>query len=104
MGVLHYDHRTFEFEDRLLIHIQIVVGLKLRRSECFYLSWLPSRDTGAGRQALWISTGVPLHFEFAGGRIPSINRDWIERLIKECSSGVGLNLADERNREPVAVA
>lgn len=104
MGVLHYDHRTFEFEDRLLTHLQIVVGLKLRRSESFYLSWLPGRETGAGRQSLWISTGVPLHFEFSGSRIPSINREWIEALVRECNGGIGLNLSDERNREPVAGA
>ncbi|QHC69290.1 hypothetical protein [Rathayibacter sp. VKM Ac-2801] len=103
MGVLHDDQRSFEFEDRLLTHLQIVVGVKLRRSECFSLSWLPGRETGAGRQSLWISTGTPLHFEFNGSRVPALNRDWIELLIRESGGGIGLNLSDDRSREPLAV-
>lgn len=75
MGVLHYHDRTFEFEDRLLSHVQIVVGLKLKRSEYFYLSWLPGRETGAGRQAVWISNGSAMHFEFHGSRTPALNRE-----------------------------
>lgn len=102
MGVLHYHDRIFEFEDRLLTHIQIVVGLKLRRSECFYLSWLPGHASGAGRQAVWISPGVPVYFAFSGSRMPSVNRDWIEHLVAAANSGTGLNLSDDRNREPVA--
>jgi hypothetical protein len=104
MGILHYDRRAFEFEDRLLVHIQVVVGLKLRRGECFYLSWLPGRESGAGRQAVWIATGVPLHFEFAGSRIPSVNRRWIEHLVTGSHSGMGLNLSDDLNREPTSTS
>lgn len=102
MGVLHYHDHTFEFEDRILAHIQIVAGLKLRRSECFYLSWLPSRDSGAGRQVIWITPGVPLYFAFSGSRVPAANRSWVDRLVAGANSGAGLNLSDERNREPVA--
>ncbi|TCL77935.1 MULTISPECIES: hypothetical protein [unclassified Rathayibacter] len=103
MGVLRYDHRTFEFEDRLLVHLQIVVGLKLRRAECFYLSWLPGHGSGIGRQAIWIATGVALHFDYSGTRLPSVNRDWIEHLVASSHSGMGLNLSDEANREPAAL-
>ncbi|AND16975.1 hypothetical protein C5C18_05005 [Rathayibacter tritici] len=74
MGVLHDDQRSFDFDDRLFTHVEIVVGLKPRRSEPFYLSWLPSRETGSGRHSVWISTGMPL--------------------------GIGLNLSDEHSREP----
>lgn len=102
MGILHYDRRAFEFNDRLLTHLQVVVGLKLRRSECFYLSWLPSQDAGSGRQAIWIAGAVPLHFDYSGSRLPSVNRDWVEQLIMSSNSGFGLNLSDEHNREPDA--
>ncbi|MWV48962.1 hypothetical protein GRS96_06675 [Rathayibacter sp. VKM Ac-2803] len=104
MGVLHYDNRSFEFDDRILTHLQMVVGLKLRRSESGYLTWVPSRDTGTGRQAVWIATGVALHFEFSGSRIPSLNREWIEQLVASSNSGIGLNLSDDRNREHAIAA
>jgi hypothetical protein len=102
MGVLHYDGRDLEFEDRLLSHVQIVVGLKLKRSESFYLSWLPGRETGAGRQAIWIANGIAMRFDFSGSRTPALNREWIERLVTSANSGIGLNLSDELNREPRA--
>lgn len=102
MGVFHYHDRIFQFEDRLLTHLQLVVGLKLKRSESFYLSWLPGRDTGAGRQAVWITNGVAMHFEFSGSRTPPLNRQWIEHLVMSASSGNGLNLSDVLNREPAA--
>jgi hypothetical protein len=100
MGVFYYHDRTFEFEDRLLTHVQTVVGLKLRRSECFYLSWLPGRSTGAGRHAVWITNGVAMRFEFSGSRTPALNRDWVERMVVSANSGHGLNLSDVLNREP----
>lgn len=40
MGKLVYDSTfTAEFDDRLLTHLQIVIGMKLRRGESFMFSW-----------------------------------------------------------------
>jgi len=100
MGHLHYGAETFFLEDRTLFHVQLVVGLKLRRREAFFLSWRPGHESGEGRYALWIDNGVPIHFEYSGGRTPSANRDWIEHLVLAANSSGGLNLADDRNAEP----
>ncbi|KFF58097.1 ATP-dependent DNA ligase, partial [Cryobacterium sp. MLB-32] len=40
MGKLTYDSSlTADFDDRVLAHIQLVIGTKLRRGESFYFSW-----------------------------------------------------------------
>ena len=100
MGLLHYDATRFEFDDRTLAHLQIVIGLKLRRREPFYVSWRSDAAIGSGRHSLWIDNGVPIHFEYSGGRIPAPNRDWIEHLVTASNSSAGLNLSDDHNREP----
>ncbi|TCL79539.1 MULTISPECIES: hypothetical protein [unclassified Rathayibacter] len=99
MGHLHYGSETFPLEDRTLFHLQVVTGLKLRRREPFFVFWRPGHETGEGRHALWIDNGVPIHFEYAGGRTPSVNREWIEHLVSAANSSGGLNLADDRNAE-----
>jgi hypothetical protein len=39
MGRLTYDStNTIEFEDRLLAHLQVVIGQKIRMQESFYFS------------------------------------------------------------------
>lgn len=100
MGHLHYGSETFLLEDRTLFHLQVVTGLKLRRREPFLVSWRPGHESGEGRHALWVDNGVPIHFEYSGGRTPSVNREWIEHLVSAANSSGGLNLADDRNAEP----
>jgi len=40
MGKLTYDSTlTVDFDDRVLAHLQLVIGAKLRRAESFYFSW-----------------------------------------------------------------
>jgi len=65
----------FRCRDRLLTHLEIVVGLRLRRYESFYLSWNPHHRTGSGRQALWITAGVPTYVDLSGGWTPSVDRE-----------------------------
>ncbi|MBO0983730.1 hypothetical protein [Rathayibacter sp. SD072] len=101
MGHLHYGTESFTLEDRALFHLQVVIGVKLRRSEAFFVSWRPELESIEGRHALWMDNGVPIHFEYASSRSPSINRDWIEHLVLAANSAGGLNLADERNAEPI---
>lgn len=95
MGVLRYGGERFEMDDRLLAHLQVVISLKLRRSESFFLSWVASLESGSGRHALWIDTGVPVHMTYFGSRIPSINRQWIEELVAAANSSAGLVLSEE---------
>ena len=100
MGHLKYDNERFEFDDRLLAHLQIVISSKLRRSESFFLSWIAATEVGSGRHAIWIDTGVPIHITYFGSRPPAINRQWVEDLATAANSTAGLVLMEEPTREP----
>lgn len=53
MGTFHYDASLkVDFEDRVLAHLQIVIGAKLRRGESFYVSWRDDESVGDGRTAV----------------------------------------------------
>lgn len=99
MGHLRYDGERFEFDDRLLAHLQIVISGKLRRSESFFLSWVAPSEVGSGRHAIWIDTGVPIHITYFGNRPPAINRQWVEELATAANSTAGLVLTEERTHE-----
>lgn len=100
VGHLRYDGERFEFDDRLLAHLQVVIGLKLRRSESFFLSWTPKATSGEGRHAVWIAPGVPIHFAYSGSRVPTINREWVEALALAANSSAGLVITDEVAQHP----
>lgn len=95
MGFLYYDGEEFDFEDRTLTHLQIVISTKLRRREDFFLSWSQPIERGSGRHAIWIDNGVPIHFFYEGSRQVTVNRDWIELLIQSAGRASGLQLTDE---------
>lgn len=90
MGTLHYGTTSFEMDDRLLAHLQLIIGVKLRRGEPFFMSWKAKASTGHGRHAVWIDNGVAIHCEYAGGTQPQLNMAWAERLADLASKGGGL--------------
>lgn len=95
MGRLVYGTATYELDDRLLAHLQVVVGTKLRRGENFFVSWRNPVAGGSGRQSIWIDNGVHLAFEYTGGVIPAVNREWIESMASSAATNFGLQLTDE---------
>jgi len=95
VGVLFYDGQEFDFDDRALTHLQIVISTKLRRKEDFFLTWKQPVERGSGRHAIWIDNGVPIHFFYEGSRPSSVNRDWIEALILSAGRATGLQFSDE---------
>jgi hypothetical protein len=95
VGTLHYGSESFTFEDRLLAQLQVVITLKLRRGEPFFLTWVADVAHGSGRHAVWLSAAVPIHIEYSGNRAPGINRDWIETLAAAANSSSGLAITKE---------
>lgn len=95
MGRLLYGSTTYEIEDRLLAHLQLVVSMKLRRGENFFVSWRNPGASGRGRQSVWIDNGLHLAFEYSGSRIPGVNKEWVEALASSATSNFGLQLTDE---------
>jgi hypothetical protein len=95
VGALFYDGEEYDFDDRVLAHLQIAISVKLRRREDFFLTWAVPMERGSGRHAIWVDNGVPIHFFFSGSRQPMINRAWVEQMINNASSSAGLVLGDE---------
>ncbi|WIB78788.1 ATP-dependent DNA ligase [Curtobacterium sp. MCPF17_002] len=96
MGKLIYDSTfTAEFDDRLLTHLQIVIATKLRRGESFMFSWKDDQDVGDGRTSIWIDRSLPMVFRYSGGRVPAINRAWVEALNLTTVSSAGLRIVPE---------
>lgn len=96
MGKLFYGAELIvDFEDRALIHLQIVIGAKLRRGESFHFSWRDDEALGGGRNTLWLAPEIPLHYKYFGSRPPAINHAWIDVLTTSSHSAYGLQLLPE---------
>jgi hypothetical protein len=106
LGILLYGSPglEFAFDDRALTHLQIVITTKLRRREGFVFSWTESPDAGSGRSSIWLDPSSTLYFRFHGGRVPSINREWISVLTDSANSGSGLLYTPEPGSNYPAVA
>jgi hypothetical protein len=102
MGTLVYGAGGFEFEvdDRLMAHIQVVIGAKLRRNEPFYFSWVAD-DV---RSTVWIQAAIPLRFCYTDAKRHEINRDWLEALTVSANSPGGLTPLDEPSATSATVA
>lgn len=90
MAVLIYGDEEFEFDDRLLAHVKIVVTQKLRRGENFLLSWT-HRD-GTGRSSLWINASSDLHFRFRETTPPVLDERWLGALMEASFASRGLDV------------
>jgi hypothetical protein len=101
MGTLVYNGTAeFAFDDRVLAHLQIVIGLKLRRREGFMMTWT-DRTNGDGGvvSTVWIDPSLSLLFRYSASGIPPINKDWLMLLTESSNSSAGLRLDDEIHAE-----
>ena len=92
MGSLMYGSRDMEvsFDDRALMHLQIVITAKLRRGESFIFSWTSALEATSSRSSIWLDPSSILLYRFSGSRTPAINRRWIETLMLSANSPGGL--------------
>lgn len=96
MGKLTYESIIkVDFDDRLLEHLQQVIGAKLRRGESFYFTWKDDVSVGGGRTVVWVHPNVSLTYKFYGSRMPAINRAWIQALMYTANSLNGLHVVPE---------
>jgi hypothetical protein len=84
-----------ELDDRVLSHLQVVIGTKLRRNEPFFFTWHGDISTGGGRTTVWVHSGASLVFGYFGGRPAKINRAWLEALMRTANSPAGLQIVPE---------
>jgi hypothetical protein len=82
MGCIYYGARDtpFEFDDRVLAHLEAVIVSKLRRNESFAFSFHP------GPNVLWLSSSVSLQFAYSSEK-PPLNREWLQRLASAAERG-----------------
>jgi hypothetical protein len=97
MGTLIYGNAGFsvEFDDRTLVHLQLVIGPKLRRQESFFFSWGGAANSPHARTSLWMDRSVPMVFLCTGDERFEINRTWLELLSTSANSAQGLQLVVE---------
>lgn len=96
MGKLIYENAVkVDFEDRLLFHLQTVIGTKLRRGEPFHFGWKDDTSTGGGRTTIWVHPQCMLVYKFYGSRTPELNRAWLEALMYTANSPSGLYVVPE---------
>lgn len=96
MGKFIYDSMIkVDFEDRLLAHLQLVIGAKLRRGESFHSTWKDDSSLGSGRTMVWVHPRVSLVYKFYGSRQPSVNRAWVEALMYTANASTGLYAVSE---------
>jgi hypothetical protein len=106
MGTLLYGNPgiVIAFDDRALMHLQIVISTKLRRRESFIFTWTDSPDEGSGRSAIWLDPTSTLYYRYFGSRTPTINREWIEALMLSANSAGGLVFISEPEPATPALA
>lgn len=96
MGKLTLDSTlVVEFDDRLLAHLQLVIGAKVRRGESFHFTWKDDPSIGDGRTTVWIHPATPIIYKYFGSRQPTINRAWLEALTLTANSATGLQIVPE---------
>ena len=96
MGKFIYDALVkADFDDRLLAHLQLVIGAKIRRGESFHFSWKDDQSIGDGRTTVWIHPRVSVVYKFYGSKRPEINKAWIDALMYTANSPQGLYAVPE---------
>ncbi|MBL3685684.1 hypothetical protein D3248_01765 [Leucobacter zeae] len=97
MGHLIYANTSYEFDDRVLAHVQAAVMRKFRKQECFLLSWAKGEEHGGGRVSIWMSPSIQVVFQFAGGRKPKLNKEWVAALEQLSHSPRGMVIIAEKD-------
>ena len=91
-----------EFEDRLLLHLQTVIGSKLRRGESFPFTWQDDASVGDGRTTVWMHQGSSLVFKYHGSRRPKLNPLWVDALAFVANTPTGLYVVPEPAEPPTS--
>jgi hypothetical protein len=99
VGTLKYDGVTVEFENHILVHIEVVAIRKLRKQEAFFMSWRePESGGGGGRTGIWVHPAAMLTFHYPGDDNLAIDKAWIERLTVSANSPAGMSVTDAQGQ------
>lgn len=99
MGVLVFNGQEYEFDDRVLLHLEKAILRKLVRREALPLTW----DQPDGRAVtLWISPTVPLTFQYSESSVPELNPLWVGVLERTANQQDGMRVISEEEAESIA--
>jgi hypothetical protein len=104
IGTLQYGSPGIEvsFDDRALLHLQVVITAKLRRRESFIFTWTDAAEAGSGRSSIWLDPTIPLFYRYYGSRPASLNKEWLDSLMLSANSGSGMLFTNEPGLPPVS--
>ncbi|MFM9876984.1 MAG: ATP-dependent DNA ligase [Rhodoglobus sp.] len=105
MGFPYYGNNSYavEIDDRALAHLKVAMLTLLRAGKCLAFCFDRSADIGSGRETLWISPSTEIRFLFRGSRVPTINHEWLRRIIATADAPTGLRLVPEPQEMPVLI-
>lgn len=86
---------TIELEDEVLVHLQTLLSVKLRRGESFFLSWRDSKSSGGGRSSVWVEPAIQMSFRYGCNELPQVHKEWLEEMMIASMRATGLDLSDE---------
>ncbi len=94
MGTFEYGDGPYRrvIADRTLLHLQIVIVSKLRRTERF-LFQVDAEDLS--RDGFWMSPEIPLRFHYDQPQPPAVNPLWLGLLVEAANSVSGLRILPE---------
>lgn len=95
MGILYYGaaRTPVHIDDRVLAHLKVLTGSKLRRNEPFLVTWRENADQGAGRTSVWIHPHTDLIYRFDGGRPADIDNTLLEQMSAEALTPMGVQIS-----------
>jgi hypothetical protein len=90
---------SYEFDERTLAHLKIVIASKLRQREPFLLNWQIPTEQGSGSRTLWFAPDIPIAFRFRDQKPPQLNRVWLEALTRSAYEPAGMTVIPEAAAE-----
>ena len=92
MAYLYYGAESLpvELPDRVLAHVRAVIATKLRRGECFMLTWTNPNDIGT--TSVWMQPSIPLRFVFDSPETDLLDGEYLNELARAANSSRGIVL------------
>ena len=83
MGRLRYDGTAapITIDDATMAHLKIIIGTKLRRQECFLMTWVRHDGGEDARTTVWVHPAIPLQFGFDAAALPAIDAERIAAMM-----------------------
>lgn len=96
MGAFFYGSPEYccMVDDRLLLHLQIIIVDKLRLGERFAFR-CDDPGTPCGATTFWMAPDIPVRFVYTESVKPEINRAWLNDLARAAITLDGVHRVDE---------